>query len=147
MLKRKVHLLRTGAVACGNSVVNQREMRRRRTSGRMRVEVSDDGPVVWLPFCSSFPLFLALPVCIDSNDKHSPGGPADSASSHLISSFLFKTKAYVTIRTWSGGLNKSRVLSGISTKNMRSSPVCELLTKDCLHAWMDTSWDDYMVTW
>ena len=30
--------------------------------------------------------FLALPVCIESIDKHSPGGPADCASSHLISS-------------------------------------------------------------
>ena len=28
--------------------------------------------------------FLALSVCIHSIDKHSPGGPADSASSHLI---------------------------------------------------------------
>ena len=32
--------------------------------------------------------FLALPVRIDSIDKHSLGGPADGASSHLISSHL-----------------------------------------------------------
>ena len=31
-------------------------------------------------------LFLALPVCIDSIDKHSPGSLADSASSHFSSS-------------------------------------------------------------
>ena len=29
--------------------------------------------------------FLALPIRIDSIDKHSPGGPADGASSHVIS--------------------------------------------------------------
>ena len=44
--KNPVPLLRTGAAACENSLGNQREI-------------------------VQFPFFLALPVCIDSNDKHS----------------------------------------------------------------------------
>ena len=49
------------------------------------VECGDDGPVVQLPFSFvHFSLFPTMPVCIDSIDKHSPGGPAESASTHLI---------------------------------------------------------------